>query len=108
MTASQEADRHHTVIEKIRFQVNVRDNSISSNEGVTQQRNQLGQMLVKPDMPPASLGGTVEPTGDEVSPERIEHNMHRIDRLKAGFNVSYDSNSFQGIKSNLFKQTKAG
>jgi hypothetical protein len=28
--------------------------------------------------------------------------------LKTGFNVSYDSNSFQGIKNNLIMQTKAG
>jgi len=32
----------------------------------------------------------------------------KIDRIKAGFNVSYDSNTFQGIKNNLIMQTKAG
>jgi hypothetical protein len=31
-----------------------------------------------------------------------------MDRIRAGFNVSYDSNSFQGIKNNLILQTKAG
>lgn len=33
---------------------------------------------------------------------------YKYDRIKAGFNVSYDSNSFQGIKNNLIQQTKVG
>ena len=55
----------------MRIQVNVRDNSVSSNEG-TGTLNNIGK--------PSTEAST---------------------RLKTGFNVSYDSNSFQGIKNNL-------
>ena len=102
------AEPAHQAIEKIRFQVNVRDNSVSSNEGTSQPLNQLGTMLVRPEFTAESMGGTLEPNQAESSPERLNAEVQRIDRLKAGFNVSYDSNSFQGIKNNLFKQTKAG
>ena len=56
------------VYEKVRIQVNVRDNSLSSNEG-TGTFNNFGQNM-----------GTISPA--------------KIDRVRAGFNVSYDSNSF--------------
>lgn len=43
---------------------------------------------------------------DDTSQERGSlpiDQQNRIDKLKAGFNVSYDSNSFQGIKNNLIQ-----
>jgi len=108
--------RFDQVVEKIRFQVNVRDNSVSSNEG-TQTLNQLGGLFHKTG---TSAGAGGRPDGsndpqriqfdDEASQERARDysSSHRFDKLKAGFNVSYDSNSFQGIKNNLIMQTKAG
>lgn len=104
------------MVEKIRFQVNVRDNSVSSNEG-TQTMNQL-QSLFQKTGTSAGITGRLEGPNDpqriqfddEVSQERARDysSSHRYDKLKAGFNVSYDSNSFQGIKNNLIMQTKAG
>jgi len=79
------------VYEKIRIQVNVRDTSISSNEG-TGNFNGI-----------SATQGTNEDVEDETPSK-----AYKYDRIKAGFNVSYDSNSFQGIKNNLIQQTKVG
>ena len=66
----------------------------------------------------AGISGRLERSGDphriqyedELSQERVRDysSSHMYDKLKAGFNVSYDSTSFQGIKNNLIQQTKAG
>ena len=89
---------------------------MSSNEG-TQTLNQLGGLTQKTGASAGITGRLEGPNDpqrihfdDEVSQERARDysSSHRFDKLKAGFNVSYDSNSFQGIKNNLIMQTKAG
>lgn len=91
--------RFDQVNEKIKIQVNVRDTSVSSNDEASVFNNTLKN----------KLDGFAYNVDDQDNLNNTGSvNVHKYDRVKAGFNVSYDSNSFQGIKNNLFKQTAAG
>lgn len=86
MQVKKHPNRFEQVIEKVRIQVNVRDSSISSNEGQAPLTNNL----------------------KNESKESFTYNdksktVRHHERVKAGFNVSYDSNTFQGIKNNLIQ-----
>ena len=61
--------------------MNVRDTSVSSNEGTGNFTNML----------------KLDQGDSKTSIDRVEDNPNSVskyDRVKAGFNVSYDSNSF--------------
>jgi len=62
----------------------VRDTSLSSNEGTGTFTGIGGTRGVQ-----GASGGSIDGAGDEAVGQ-----AYKYDRIKAGFNVSYDSNSF--------------
>jgi hypothetical protein len=64
--------------------VNVRDTSVSSNEGTSNFNNMLK---------PLNDEGSKDSINIDKEIQAINKQEHK-ERVKAGFNVSYDSNSF--------------
>lgn len=62
----------------------MRDTSLSSNEGTGTFTGIGGTRGIQ-----GASGGSIDGAGDETASQ-----AYKYDRIKAGFNVSYDSNSF--------------